>query len=133
LAIATVSLAFSQKTSFITVELFDHDFTIFVLCVFFGVLIDIDHILDYRLNRHYYHEGLESRYEKGKMCVIFHGMENTIVLTILSVAYPFLIFPTISYTIHMTMDIMGNDVPARAYLYTIRFCKILTQAHTRKQ
>jgi hypothetical protein len=62
------------------------------------------------------------------MYVIFHGIENIPILVTFSVIFPFLIFPTISYLIHMVMDIYSNAVPHEAYSYIIRFRKTITKA-----
>ena len=85
LVIATVSLFFNQKVPFFTVELFGYNFTVFILCIVFGVLIDVDHIVDYRLNRWHMSESLESRFKKGRMFVVFHGIENIVILAALSI------------------------------------------------
>lgn len=124
-AIATFSLFFSQKTPFLAIELFGFDFTIFALCIIFGVFLDLDHMLDYRLNRQRPYERLESRFREGRMFVVFHGIENIIILIVISIAFPFLIFPTASYSCHLAMDIYSNDVSFQAYFYTIRFARKL--------
>jgi hypothetical protein len=66
LAIAVVSLPFNQSVPFLTVELFDFKVTVFFLCFVSGVLIDIDHIIDYRLNERHRYENLESRFRRRK-------------------------------------------------------------------
>jgi hypothetical protein len=92
----------------------------------FGVFVDVDHIVDYLLNgRHVSHESLKSRFRRGRMFVVFHGIENVIILTGLSIAFPFLIFPTASYICHIAMDIQGNGVSFQAYSYLVRFGKKL--------
>jgi hypothetical protein len=111
LVIAALSLLFNQKVPFLTVELFGYDFTVFLLCVVFGVLIDVDHVVDYRLNRWHMSESLESRFKKGRMFVVFHGIENIVILAALSIVFPFLIFPAARYFCHMAMDIYSNEVP----------------------
>lgn len=121
--IAAFSLFFNQQTPFLTVELFGYNFTVFILCIVFGVLIDVDHIVDYRLNRWHMSESLESRFKKGRMFVVFHGIENIIILAALSIFFPFLIFPAASYFCHMAMDIYSNEVPFQAYSYVVRFGK----------
>jgi len=128
LAVATVSLFFNQKTPFLIVELLGYNLAVFLLCILFGVFIDVDHILDYRLNKWQMSESLESRFKKGRMFVVFHGIENIIILAALSVVFPFLIFPAASYFCHMAMDIYSNDVPFQAYSYIIRFGKRITMS-----
>jgi len=121
--IATFSLFFNQQTPFLTIELFGYNLTVFILCIIFGVFIDADHLVDYRLNRWRMPESLESRFKKGRMFVVFHGIENIIILAALSIVFPFLIFPAASYFCHMTMDIYSNEVPFQAYSYAVRFGK----------
>ena len=128
LAVAAASLLFNQKTPLLTIEIFGYNITVFTLCLISGVLIDIDHLIDYRLNRWHRHESLETQFNKGRMYVPLHGIENIPILAALSIIFPFLIFPTISYFIHMTMDIYSNAVPHKAYSYIIRFRKIITKA-----
>jgi len=125
LAVASVSLFFNQQVPFFSVELFGYNFTVFLLCFVFGVLIDVDHILDFRLNNWRMSESLETRFRKGRMFVVFHGIENIIILAGLSIAFPFLVFPLISYSLHMMMDIQNNGVSFRAYFYIIRFGKMI--------
>ena len=100
--------------------LFNYDFTVFVLCIVFGVLLDIDHILDYRLNEGNPFRSLKSQFEKGRMYVIFHGVEGAILLVILANIWPFLLFPAISYSCHILMDIYYNGVSFQAYFYIVR-------------
>ena len=121
--IATFSLFFNQQTPFLTIELFGYNLTVFILCIIFGVFIDADHLVDYRLNRWRMPESLESRFKKGRMFVVFHGIENIIILAALSIVFPFLIFPAASYFCHMAMDIYSNEVPLQAYFYVVRFGK----------
>jgi hypothetical protein len=123
LAIGSLSLFFNQQTPFFTVELFGYNITVFTLCLVSGVLIDIDHLVDYRLNRWHRHESLETQFNKGRMYVPFHGIENIIILAALSIFFPFLIFPAASYFCHMAMDIYSNEVPFQAYSYVVRFGK----------
>jgi hypothetical protein len=127
-AIAAISLGFTQHVPFVTAEVFDHEITAFALCIAVGVLVDVDHIIDFWMNRWRMNETLESRFRRGKMYVIFHGVENIAVLVVLSAIFPFLIFPTASYACHLTMDMYSNDVSFQAYFYTIRFGrKLFTQ------
>ena len=123
LAVAAASLLFNQKTPLLTIEIFGYNITVFTLCLISGVLIDIDHLIDYRLNRWHRHESLETQFNKGRMYVPFHGIENIIILAALSIVFPFLIFPAASYFCHMTMDIYSNEVPFQAYSYVVRFGK----------
>lgn len=121
LSVATFSLLFSQSVPFLSIQLFSHEITVCVLCIGVGVLVDIDHMIDFRVNGGHMTESLESRYKKGRMLVIFHGIENTIILISLSVSFPFLAFLTISYICHILMDVYGNGVSFQAYFYTVRF------------
>jgi len=129
--VAAASLFFDQKTPILTVNLFGFNLTVFILSILIGVLPDIDHIIDFRLNRNARCETLESQFENGRMYVPFHGFEAAILLAILAAFQPFLIFPTISYIIHMAMDAYGNNVSPQAYFYTVRFGRKLT--HTPRQ
>jgi hypothetical protein len=120
-----VSLFFNQTVPFFGVELFSHDISVSALCLVVGVFVDTDHVIDYRLSKG--HVGsLESRFRNGRMYVVFYGIENIIVLAGLSLVFPFLVLPTVSYLCHMTMDVYGNGVPFQAYSYTIRFGRKFT-------
>ena len=55
------------------------------------------------------------------MILVFHGMENTIVLAALSIVFPFLFFPTIAYACHIVLDMLTNKISFQAYFYTVRF------------
>jgi hypothetical protein len=128
LIVAAISLLFDQKTPFFSVELFGRNFTVFVLCLGVGVLLDADHIIDFRLNRHNHFENLESQFKKGRMYVVLHGVENTLLLTALAILFPFLLFPAISYDCHIAMDIYYNPVSFKAYFYVIRFGRKIVQS-----
>jgi hypothetical protein len=128
LIVASVSLFFSQQSPLLTVELFGKNITIFILCLFSGVLIDADHIVDFYLNRGQRPAPPETYFKKGRFYVPLHGIENIPVLTAMSILFPFLIFPTISYVIHLILDIFGNHVSHRAYFYLIRLRKTLIEA-----
>ena len=128
LVVAAVSLLFNQVVPFFAVQLFGYNVAVFVLCLLVGVFIDVDHILDYRLNRSFGNVSLESNYRTGRMFVVFHGAENTVILAALSIVFPFLIFPTVSYTCHIIIDMYGNGVSYHAYFYVARFGRKLTRA-----
>jgi hypothetical protein len=125
LIIATVSLFFDQQAPFLSVELFGFNLTVFVLCIAFGVFLDIDHVVDYFLNRDYPHENLKSQFMKGRMYVVLHGVEGAALLLVLAVVWPFLVFPAISYACHIIMDIYYNGVSFQAYFYVVRLGKRL--------
>ncbi len=127
LAVGAASLFFNQKTPLLTIEVFGYNITVLCLCLVSGVLIDIDHLVDFQLNRGHLHDGIETNFEKGRLFVPFHGLENIPILVALSIVFPFLIFPTISYVVHMSLDIYGNNLSHRAYFYTIRLRKIMTR------
>lgn len=122
--IAMFSLFFDQRTSFLGVRLFGYEITVLVLCITVGVFVDIDHIVDFRVNRGFRFKNLEMAFNAGRMFEVFHGIENVAVLTDLSLIFPFLIFPTISYVCHLMMDIYGNGAPFQAYFYLFRIAKI---------
>lgn len=128
LVVGAASLFFNQKTPLLTIEVFGYNVTVFCLCFVSGVLIDIDHLVDFQLNREHWGESIETNFQKGRLYVPFHGLENIPILAALSIVFPFLIFPTWSYIFHMTLDIYGNNVSHRAYFYTIRLRKIMTRA-----
>jgi hypothetical protein len=125
LAIASASLLFNQDARFLAVELLGFKITVFVLCIAAGFFLDVDHLVDFRLNRGRFFKGAKGAYLNGRWFVIFHGIETIITLCGLSIAFPFLIFPTISYTCHMAMDIYSNGVPVPAYFYVVRLREIL--------
>lgn len=121
LAIAIISLFFSQNAPFLVVEVFGYTITVFVLCIAVGVFVDIDHVVDWRLNRGHSYESAEAKYRNGRWFVIFHGIEAVAVLCGLSILFPFLLFPTASYICHMVMDFYANGVSLQAYFYVVRF------------
>ena len=121
LAVASASLFFNQSFPFIRIELFGVELTVFIICLAVSVLLDFDHLIDFRLNRNYRGMNLEQMFRNGRMFVVFHSVENAIILTFLSFFFPFLVFPTISYICHIAMDAFGNPVTWQAYFYIIRF------------
>ena len=72
LVVAAVSLLFNQVVPFFVVQLFGYNVAVFVLCLLVGVFMDVDHVLDFRLNRSIGHMSLESKYRNGRMFVVFH-------------------------------------------------------------
>jgi hypothetical protein len=122
--IAVFSLFFDQRTPFLGVRLFGYEITVFVLCIVVGVFVDVDHIVDFRVNRGFRFKNLGMAFNAGRMFEVFHGIENVPVLTGLSVVFPFLIFPTISYACHLMMDIYGNGASFQPYFYSFRIAKI---------
>lgn len=121
LIVATISLFFSQDFPFISIELLGVKLTVFTICIAVSVLLDFDHVIDFRLNRHNWGTSQEQRFREGRMYVVFHSIENAIILTFSSLFFPFLIFPTISYICHIAMDAFGNNVSWYAYFYVFRF------------
>jgi hypothetical protein len=126
LPIGLISLMFNQNVPFFTVQLFSLNVTVFVLCILLGVLIDVDHVIDIHLYAKF-SESDESRYRNGRMILVFHGMENTIVLVALSIVFPFLFFPAIAYACHIVLDMLTNGISFQAYFYTVRFRVRLAQ------
>jgi len=123
LLVAIASLFFSQSFPFIRIEMFGIEFTVFTICIAVSVLLDFDHLLDFKLNRNYRGRNLEQAFREGRMFVVFHSFEVAIILTFLSFFFPFLVFPTISYICHIAMDSLGNNVSWQAYFYIFRFGK----------
>ena len=121
LIIATISLLFDQSVPFLRIELFGVQLTIFTLCIAVSVLLDFDHIIDFIVNRNQMWMNLEQKFREGRMFVVFHSIENALILTVLSFFFPFLVFPTISYICHIAMDAIGNNVSWQAYFYIFRF------------
>jgi hypothetical protein len=101
--------------------LFGVELSVFVLSVAVGVLLDFDHLIDFRMTRDQRWMSLEQKFRKGRMFVVFHSFENAIILTVLAFFFPFLVFPTISYICHIAMDAYGNNVSWQAYFYIFRF------------
>jgi hypothetical protein len=95
--------------------------TVFTLCIAVSVLLDFDHITDFIVNRNQMWMNLEQKFREGRMFVVFHSIENALILTVLSFFFPFLVFPTISYICHIAMDAIGNNVSWQAYFYIFRF------------
>ncbi len=77
-----------------------------------------------RLNRDWEFKNNQDAFEKGRMFVILHSVENAVVLAFLSIIFPFLVFPAISYICHIAMDVFGNDMSWQAYFYVFRFGRI---------
>ena len=121
LLVATGSLLFNQSIPFVRFELFGVELTVFILCVAVSVLLDVDHLIDFRVNRNQRWMNLEHMFREGRMFVVFHSVENAVILTFLSFFFPFLVFPTISYICHIAMDAFGNNVSWQAYFYIFRF------------
>jgi hypothetical protein len=121
LIVATVSLLFNQSIPFVRIELFGVELSVFVLSVAVGVLLDFDHLIDFRMIRDQRWMSLEQKFRKGRMFVVFHSFENAVILTVLAFFFPFLVFPTISYVCHIAMDAYGNKVSWQAYFYICRF------------
>ena len=128
LAVALVSLLFSQDTPLLSVKLFGHETATFVLVLAVGVGVDVDHLVDYRVYGRSAFNIVELDYTEKRMIVLLHGIEAAITMVMLSaiLPHPYLIFPTISYICHMIMDIYGNPPPLRAYLYTVRLYAHIT-------
>jgi hypothetical protein len=125
LPIGLISLLFNQTVPFFTVQLFGLNMTVFVLSILAGVLIDIDHVIDFHLYKKSFSENNESRYKNGCMILVFHGAENIIVLAILSIVFPFLFFPTMAYACHIILDMHGNGISFQEYFYVVRLRKKL--------
>jgi hypothetical protein len=85
LFVASVSLLFNQSFPFIRIEVFGVELTVFALCIAASVLLDFDHFLDFKLNRNLRRMNLEQLFREGKMYVVFHSVENAIILALLSV------------------------------------------------
>ena len=129
LVVAVFSFFFNQRVPFFEVRLLGYEITVFVLCIVVGVFVDVDHIIDYWINGWLVFVSLGRRFREGRMFLVLHGIENAVILAGVSVLFPFLIFPTISYICHMTMDIYGNGTPIRAYFYTVRFGRKLVHRY----
>ena len=127
LAIATASLPFNQNIPLFGVTVFGYDIAVFVLCLFVGFIVDVDHLVDFRLNRGRWFRSAKNAYLEDRWFVVFHGIETAIASSALSVIFPFLMFPTACYVCHLIMDIHANGVPLQAYFYAVRFGKILIQ------
>jgi hypothetical protein len=126
LIVALFSLFFDQKTPFLAIQVFNSEITVFALCIAIGVLLDVDHVIDFWVNRGDFSKSLQQKYKEGKMFVIFHGFENIFLLAVLSTMNPYLVFPTISYGCHLAMDAYSNKVDFWAYSYIVRFGRRLT-------
>lgn len=114
--IAMISLLFEQHTPFLSIQLFHREIGVFVLCFVVGVTIDIDHLIDYHVyGRH--------TFEGENMIILFHGIENAVILAFLSFMFQssFIVFPSVSYACHMAMDVYGNGKPFLSYCYVMRF------------
>jgi len=121
LTVGVASLFFSQSVPFLRVELFGVEFSVFTLCVAVSVLLDVDHIVDFWVNKGWVFRNLEDVFRKGRMFDIFHSVEIAVFLPFLSILLPFLVFPAISYACHIAMDAFGNNVSWQAYFYVFRF------------
>jgi len=118
--VALSSLLFDQTIPVLSISLLNQEIGVFILCLIVGIAIDVDHLVDYHVHG--------ARAFKGEnMIIVFHGIENIAILAFLSILFPatFLVFPTVSYTCHMVMDLYGNDKPFFSYFYVKRFGKKL--------
>jgi hypothetical protein len=115
LTVGVASLLFSQSIPFFSFEVFGFELSVFALCIGISVLMDVDHLFDLWL---YW-----KRSRRGKLrdWQVFHSVENAVILTFLSIFFPFLVFPVIGYICHIAMDVLGNNNPWQFYFYAFRF------------
>ncbi len=106
-----------------------------LLCLFSGVLIDADHIVDYLINcglkdfnfKNIYRTSLEmfSQGEKDrvrKIYLIFHAAEIAILLWI-SVMFTkniYLLSIALGYTVHLVLDSIARGLKPQAYFISFR-------------
>lgn len=100
-----------------------------------GVISDIDHIIEYII--HFSCKNLslkqvflmcehiskkEGRYFPKKLYIIFHGGEIAIILWVISFYTKnlFLLIFALGYSLHITLDSLGNNVHPRTYLISWR-------------
>ena len=107
-------------------------------CFVSGVLIDIDHIIDYIIRFGYrgftvkkLYQACENTYKKDsarrfkKLYFIFHAYEIAILLWIASIYIKniYVLAITVGYTTHLIMDCTANPVHPQAYSIVWRAIK----------
>lgn len=100
------------------------------LCLIAGILVDIDHILDYILNfgiktlslKAVYDVSVQTGASKGeqgmkRFYLVLHSVELLICLLALTLffSHPLLIGATVGYGLHLLADLIGNPVVPQAY------------------
>ena len=107
------------------------DFVFFYLCIFFGWMIDIDHMFDYLLFKKSFKfnlkEFLSGDYFKTskKIYIPLHSYEISIMLFFLfmytnEISFIFIFF---AHILHLLQDQLTNKVKPLTYLFTYRAVK----------
>jgi len=108
------------------------------VCFLSGIIIDVDHILDYYLHyrtfsaglKHFYNTCIET--EIDKLHLILHSYELIFILWILVFMFPkdlLLIAVSVGLTQHMLADQLGNKVDKLAYFFIFRLQKGFRKEH----
>ncbi|MFH1201369.1 MAG: hypothetical protein V1674_00550 [Candidatus Omnitrophota bacterium] len=102
-----------------------------LILFFSGILIDLDHILDYRLNGRYranlkefYLFCLEKQFDR--IFLIFHSLDVILFLWILITVFKLNIYwiaLTVGLSLHIILDLLTNGVYPPAYFLVYRMIK----------
>ncbi len=106
-----------------------------LLCLFGGVLIDIDHIIEYSIHYGFKNINFQQIYqacrnlitsvengELEKIYLFFHAAELSILLWV-SFALSkniYLLAIALGYTGHLTLDVLANEIKPWAYFISLR-------------
>ena len=107
---------------------FTFDIVLFFLCIVAGIFIDVDHVFDYYAKNKKISINLNELSHIPNPLLIFHGIEYFVLFIPLSSHIPTLLFPTLSYGIHLLMDILTNRNNVLNYFVVLR---ILRRSHKR--
>ena len=108
------------------------------VCFLSGVIIDVDHILDYYLNYKTFSAGLKHFYnsctetEIDKLYLILHSYELIFILWMSVFVFPenlLLIAICLGITQHMLVDQFGNKLDKFAYFFIFRLQKGFKKEH----
>lgn len=110
---------------------FYNDFNLLIsfYCLFFGWLIDIDHIFDYvnylrktkkKYNLNDFISGIYFSKSK-KIFLILHSYEITFVLLLLSIYQSIFIFVAIAHFLHLLQDQIFNNNTKLSFFFVYRY------------
>ena len=108
------------------------------LCFFSGILVDVDHIIEYIIHSglrgitidkvwHVCEETNKDGANKGfkKLYLVFHSWEVFIVLWVLTAFFKniYLLAFTLGYSSHIVLDVIGNRMYPQGYSFIWRCLK----------
>ena len=111
----------------VSIWLISNSIFYFVMALFLGILVDVDHILDYLIEerrfdlKHLFVKSYNHEYDRLTLCL--HCYEYILVVWIIccfSGKYEFAIIFTVSYLTHMIPDQLSNNVRPFGYFFVYR-------------